>query len=290
MITPTQSQLIAFRLKQIICYCRDFPDSNGDPRNVQKIAEEALLSLGWPLPPPYPYIPLEKELEAIGSELAVKYGAPRKETVYYLGSTECTPEEYVAALSGGSEGPGPRCPTEAEWSVIEKRLWDAVMFDYKFERNTFGFELHESFAQFFRPISESNGESKERFGIYIASKTKHAAKWKELRASGVPIISTWIDEAGIGETKSFEDLWRRCIDETASAERLVVYAEDGDELKGGLVEVGAALASGTPVWIVGKVEALKTARNHKLMRQAASLKEAFSGIRRVGASPVEGKP
>lgn len=115
----------------------------------------------------------------------------------------------------------------------------------------------------------------ERFGFYVASKTKHAAKWKAYRDSGVPIISTWIDEAGIGETKSFPDLWRRCVSETRKARALIVYAEDGDELKGALIEVGAALASNTPVFMVGNIEAMKTARNHPLVRQCGYLEQAF---------------
>lgn len=125
----------------------------------------------------------------------------------------------------------------------------------------------------------------KRIGVYIASKTKHAPKWKALRESGVPIISTWIDEAGIGETKCFTDLWRRCIDEAKNAERMIVYAEDGDELKGALVEVGAALAGGTPVYVVGKVEPLKTARNHRLVTEVSSLEEALRATTPTPSQP-----
>jgi hypothetical protein len=47
----------------------------------------------------------------------------------------------------------------------------------------------------------------DRRGIYIASKTKHAARWLEYRAQGEPIISTWIDEAGEGASADLHDLW-----------------------------------------------------------------------------------
>jgi hypothetical protein len=124
----------------------------------------------------------------------------------------------------------------------------------------------------------------EKSGIYIASKTRHAAKWRALRDSGVPIISTWIDEAGVGETKCFENLWERCIGEPRRAAALIVYAEDGDELKGALVEVGAALASETPVYVVGKVEPLKTARNHRLVTEVESLETALKLV-----APPEGQ-
>lgn len=121
----------------------------------------------------------------------------------------------------------------------------------------------------------SLAQLRERTGIYIASKTHHAEKWKALRSQGVPIISTWIDEAGVGETKSFPDLWRRCISEASSAERLIVYAEEGEQLKGALIEVGAALASGVPVIMVGTIEPMKTAVNHPLVSKAPSLENAI---------------
>ena len=92
-----------------------------------------------------------------------------------------------------------------------------------------------------------------RYGVYIASKTKHAQRWKDLRASGVPIVSTWIDEAGEGETKSYADLWSRCIREAMTAERFIIYAEPGEVLKGALVEMGAAIAAGVPVFSVGEI-------------------------------------
>jgi hypothetical protein len=87
--------------------------------------------------------------------------------------------------------------------------------------------------------------------IYVASKTRHAAMWREYKAAGLPINSTWIYEAGPGETDSFQDLWIRCISEASEALCLIAYAEDGDILKGAFIEIGAALASGKNVLVVG---------------------------------------
>jgi hypothetical protein len=90
--------------------------------------------------------------------------------------------------------------------------------------------------------------------IYIASKTKHAAKWLALRDKGVNIISTWIDEAGEGQTTDMPDLCSRCIHEAEVCNAMIVYAEDGDILKGALVELGVALAvTGKPIFFVGPV-------------------------------------
>ena len=87
--------------------------------------------------------------------------------------------------------------------------------------------------------------------IYVASKTKHADLWKAMRAAGYPINSTWIDEAGVGETLDFNDLWTRCINEAAYCDALVVYREPDDVLKGAWVELGAALSHDRPVMAVG---------------------------------------
>jgi hypothetical protein len=87
--------------------------------------------------------------------------------------------------------------------------------------------------------------------IYTASKTRHAPFWRQLRDAGAPIISTWIDEAGEGESADLHDLWRRCIEESCACDHLIVYREPQDVLKGAWVEIGAALASGKPVYAVG---------------------------------------
>ena len=94
----------------------------------------------------------------------------------------------------------------------------------------------------------------ERGGIYIASRARipeRSAEWRRLRASGAPIISTWIDEAGPGETKSFSELWARITSEIARSDGLLLYLEPDDlPLKGTYVEAGMALAMCKPVAIV----------------------------------------
>jgi hypothetical protein len=87
--------------------------------------------------------------------------------------------------------------------------------------------------------------------IYTASKTIHAPKWRELRVLGFPIISTWIDEAGKGETQSFTDLWMRCINEASQANITLCYREPNETLKGAFIEVGASLASNRSVFAIG---------------------------------------
>lgn len=78
--------------------------------------------------------------------------------------------------------------------------------------------------------------------IYIASKTKHANRWRMLRDEHqVPIISSWIDEAGEGQTEDWGELWHRIQDEILSSNVLVLYREPNEVLKGALAELGMAV-------------------------------------------------
>ena len=90
-------------------------------------------------------------------------------------------------------------------------------------------------------------------GIYVASRAipDRVAMWHDFRSQGYPIISTWIDEAGLGETKDQAELWRRVSTEIGSAAGLVLYAEPIDfPLKGALIEAGMALGRGLKVFTV----------------------------------------
>lgn len=119
--------------------------------------------------------------------------------------------------------------------------------------------------------------AEEKPKIYIASKTKHAEMWKELRDHhGYNIISTWIDEAGAGESADLSDLARRCIEEASFADRLILYCAPDDVLKGALMEVGAALSAGVPVYVVGNCQSLETAvMQHALVRRCDFVTEAL---------------
>lgn len=98
--------------------------------------------------------------------------------------------------------------------------------------------------------------------VYVASKSKYGGMWQEWRAawsgveaadgSGLQVVSSWIDEYRAGETDDFTDLWRRCIDEVTAADLVIAYYRNGDEWKGAFIEIGAALATNTPVYLVGR--------------------------------------
>jgi hypothetical protein len=112
--------------------------------------------------------------------------------------------------------------------------------------------------------------------IYTASKTVHAQKWRAMREDGWPIISTWIDEAGPGESASLSDLWYRCIGEAAGADVVLLYREPDEVLKGAFIETGAALACGVPVHAIGCAEFSFV--NHQLVHRHDTLASALDAL------------
>lgn len=113
--------------------------------------------------------------------------------------------------------------------------------------------------------------------VYTASKTRHAAFWRALRSGDrVAVNSTWIDEAGEGETACFNDLWARCIREASTADALLIYCAPGDVLKGAWIELGAALANDVAIYAVG-IEGFTIAKFDRI-RHFASIDDALDAI------------
>jgi hypothetical protein len=91
--------------------------------------------------------------------------------------------------------------------------------------------------------------------LYVASRASvpdRPAMWRDLRdGHGWRISSSWIDEAGEGETADFGELWTRIEGEVRQSDGLILYAHADDfPLKGALVEAGIAIGMGKPVAVV----------------------------------------
>lgn len=112
--------------------------------------------------------------------------------------------------------------------------------------------------------------------VYIASKARHWQAWQRKRDEHphIRFVCTWIDEGDEGATIDWSDLWTRCVTEAASADAVIAYYEQGDELKGALVEVGVALGAGKPVYLVGHPP--HSWVNHPNVRQALSVDDALA--------------
>lgn len=122
-----------------------------------------------------------------------------------------------------------------------------------------------------RQLTKQNASSD---GIYVASKCYHGPMWRHHRDNGRKIVSTWIDEYGEGETSDWPDLWSRCVNEARSAKAVILYSVIGEELKGALIETGAALSAGRPVFTVG-VPDKHSWINHPLVTRCETITEAF---------------
>lgn len=118
--------------------------------------------------------------------------------------------------------------------------------------------------------------------VYAASKVKHAGMWRALRDFGMPIHSSWIDEAGEGQTADHAELAMRCLLEVHETQALILFCEPGDILKGALIEAGAALALGKHVYCVGTCESLsiRTFSKHPNWHEVSTVHEAFMAARR----------
>jgi hypothetical protein len=108
--------------------------------------------------------------------------------------------------------------------------------------------------------------------IYSASKIWHATKWQDLRDRlKFNIVATWIDvPCGTPENptgaKLLTDLeksklWIACAIEPVMADCTIVYAEEGDEMRGALVELGSSLGANKPVFLIGDCATFRVA-NH----------------------------
>jgi len=91
--------------------------------------------------------------------------------------------------------------------------------------------------------------------------------WRQLRDEGFNVVSTWIDEAGPGETRNTAELWTRIQREVAASAFLILYVDRPDlPLKGALVEVGMALGLGKPVVVVlAETECWERAEQYTLL-------------------------
>lgn len=106
--------------------------------------------------------------------------------------------------------------------------------------------------------------------VYFASKTSHAQKWRDLDLNSkvLKVVARWIKQVILDDGdiinksrdiarqgKDIRDFAARCWIEDQQdiqgADYLVLYAEEGEHLRGGLVEAGIAIEYGIPVICIG---------------------------------------
>lgn len=134
-----------------------------------------------------------------------------------------------------------------------------------------------------------NNAANKMINIYVASRTIYANLWLHLRsilqARGIEITSTWIEESGEGQTKSYEELSSRCIEEIRRSDCFLLFCRPGDHLKGALIEAGAALAFNIPVRCIGNCESLsRVFVKHRLWATFNGFESALKDIVDLGSN------
>lgn len=141
--------------------------------------------------------------------------------------------------------------------------------------------------------------STEFRGIYVASRTHHAKFWREYRAQGFNITSSWIDESGEGETADMGELWTRIVREVGASKSVLIYVNGADfPLKGALIEVGAAIALGKRIILCapGVVFEKRSCRpigswiNHPLVARVDHIAEALYAAANESLTPPPTQP
>src|SRR5260221_5839328 len=112
--------------------------------------------------------------------------------------------------------------------------------------------------------------------VYTASKLRHAELWRALKWENVIWTARWpfIHVDKIPDTGGFAArFWEHDMQDVAKADLVLVYAEPEDKLRGALVEVGAALATGKKVIVIGEHEDYGTWQFHPNVIRIARLDE-----------------
>ena len=103
--------------------------------------------------------------------------------------------------------------------------------------------------------------------IYCISKARWAPMWRSLRdAHAIPVVSSWIDRGDVATMLDWGPFWEGCLEEAGTATCALVYLAPGEQLVGGMAEIGAVLSHGGSVLAYGSYESLRTLAFHRRVR------------------------
>ena len=129
--------------------------------------------------------------------------------------------------------------------------------------------------------------------VYPASKLEHADQLNVIFSANNEIMccsGRWIKfhtnpDGGPrwpGNSAFGAEFWTHDIEDVLSSDLVLVYNPTNAKLKGGLVEVGAAIGAGLRVITVGQFDDLSTWQYHPLVRRVDTIHEAIALIRLIG--------
>ncbi len=122
--------------------------------------------------------------------------------------------------------------------------------------------------------------------VYVISKIKYAEMWREIREK-INIISSWIDIENEEDPDLLAKMWSSFIEEASTCTHAIVYAEDEEHLKGGLIELGAAIAGGATIYVIGHVPELRTVQFHPRVNLVSSISDAIKKIKNYEKAGIE---
>lgn len=115
--------------------------------------------------------------------------------------------------------------------------------------------------------------------VYTASKLTTAPLWRSLEKEWPHVIfhARWLKHNLIGTPDHPEfapRFWKEDEIDVKTADAVLVYAKEGEHLRGALVEAGMGIAFGVPVIVVGNHPDYGTWHHHVGVEQVATLDEA----------------
>ena len=120
--------------------------------------------------------------------------------------------------------------------------------------------------------------------VYTASKLTKAVFWRKLHDQ-VPHVffhARWLKHNQIGtpDLQAYAArFWLENAQDVKSADVLLLYVEEGEHLRGALVEAGMALAFGVPVIVVGVHPDYGTWQYHADVKRAVTFNDAMEMLR-----------
>lgn len=113
--------------------------------------------------------------------------------------------------------------------------------------------------------------------VYIASKMHHAPKWREAYSrEDIHVVSRWpfLETQVDDRPSNCRKFWQDDFTDVQSCAVLILFAEEGENLRGALVEVGIALALGKFVIVIGEHHDHGTWWHHPLVRRVDDFEKA----------------
>lgn len=122
--------------------------------------------------------------------------------------------------------------------------------------------------------------------VYTASKLRHGSKWRALChvTRHVQFHARWLKHNLIGtpdDPEVAKEFWLEDEQDVRDADAVIVYAEEGDHLRGALVEAGIAIACGVPVIVIGDHPDYGTWQYHPGVIRAPDIDKALVYLRRL---------